>query len=192
MNLYQILIALIYGAIVASLIWARFRFFKITNNKSKLVSYFNDPAVMVQIFFTFAYILEWEAPAARASLIALLCYLGALLLFWWAIGTAGELDFASSGGKGQIITSGAFALVRHPFYLSYIIVWATNSILFNSIYLWVSLIILLGVYFYSARAEESAFAASDFAAEYQAYKARVGMLVPKIVSVSSTKSQSDR
>ncbi|MFK7865252.1 MAG: isoprenylcysteine carboxylmethyltransferase family protein, partial [Pseudohongiellaceae bacterium] len=74
-----------------------------------------------------------------------------------------------------------------PFYLSYIIVWATNSVLFNTIFLWVSLIILLGVYLYSAREEERAFVASDFAAEYLTYKARVGMLVPKLVIVSSTK-----
>lgn len=183
MSIYQAIIALAYGAIVGSLIWARFRFFKITNNKSKLVSYFNDPAVMVQIVFTFGSLFNSESLSLLATTMALACYGAALLLFWWAIRTAGKLDFASSEGSGAVITSGAFNLVRHPFYLSYIIVWLTNSMLFNSIYLWISCLVLIGVYLYSAREEEKGFIASDYSAEYLEYRNRVGMLLPKLIRI---------
>lgn len=182
MNLYQLLIAISYTAIVASLIWARFRFFKITSNKSKLVSYFNDPAVLIQIVFTYGLLLSAPSPSFEATISAFFCYCAALILFWWAIRTAGALDFASSEGSGAVITSGAFALVRHPFYLSYIIVWLTNAVLFNSLYLWISCVVLIGVYIYSALEEEKGFAASAYSAEYLEYMDRVGMLVPRLLN----------
>lgn len=187
MGVYQTLIALIYGAIIVSLIWARFRFFKITTNKSKLVSYFNDPAVLVQIVFTFGSLFQIDALSLQATIAAILSYSAALFLFWWAIRTAGELDFASSEGKGAVITSGAFNLVRHPFYLSYIVVWVTNSVLFNTIYLWISCIVLIGVYLYSAREEEKGFISSAHASDYLEYMSRVGMLVPRLVKSRPTK-----
>lgn len=180
MIISQILLTLVYTAIVASLIWARFRFFKINSAKSKLVSYFNDPAVFVQLIFT--YWLLWSANSMTliAAAIAMISYSLALGLFWWAIRSAGQLDFASSGSKGDIVTTGAFGFVRHPFYLSYIIIWTTSALLFSSIFLWASCLVLIGVYLYSAKEEEAGMMAGEQSSSYSAYRKKVGMLVPKL------------
>jgi protein-S-isoprenylcysteine O-methyltransferase Ste14 len=180
MSLNHILLASVYTAIVFSLIWARFRFFKINNAKSKMVSYFNDPAVFVQLIFT--YWLLWSASSFTLieTAVAGVAYSGSLCLFWWAIRSAGQLDFASSGSKGKIITTGAFGLVRHPFYLSYLIIWFTSALLLNSIALWLSTLVLVGVYLLSAREEEAGMISGDQSSAYLAYRKKVGMLVPKI------------
>lgn len=182
MSINQILLTAVYTAIVLSLIWARFRFFKITDAKSKLVSYFNDPAVFVQLIFT--YWLLWSADSLTLieTAVAGIAYSCSLALFWWAIKSAGQLDFASSGSKGEIITTGAFGFVRHPFYLSYLIVWLASTLLLNSIFLWLSALVLVGVYISSARTEEAGIVAGEQSAAYLAYREKVGMLVPRIAS----------
>lgn len=182
MSINQILLAAVYTAIVLSLIWARFRFFKINSAKSKMVSYFNDPAVFVQLIFT--YWLLWSANSLSVieTAIAVVTYSCSLCLFWWAIRSAGSLDFASSGSKGEIITTGAFGFVRHPFYLSYLIVWFSSALLLNSIFLWLSCLVLVGVYMSSARAEEAGIVAGEQSAAYLAYRKKTGMLVPRITT----------
>ncbi len=174
----QLIIGIVYSSIIVSLIWARFRFFKITTKKSKLVSYLNDPAVLVQIGVTYGLLWQSENISLLATFCVLIAYLLSLTLFWWAIRTAGDLDFASSDVKGQIFTTGAFGLVRHPFYLSYMIVWLTSSSLFGSIYLWASCLVLIGIYVYSARQEERSIIEGAFSIVYQDYKTNVPMLFP--------------
>jgi protein-S-isoprenylcysteine O-methyltransferase Ste14 len=177
----QLVVGIVYTAIILSLIWARFRFFKITSTKSKLVSYLNDPAVLVQLVFTYWLLWQAEQMPTLSAALAVVVYLLALALFWWAIKTAGELDFASSGVKEQIFTTGAFGLVRHPFYLSYIMVWVTSSVLLGSVYLWISCGVLIGLYIMSARQEEASIVKSEFGEPYKAYMRMTGMFLPKIL-----------
>jgi protein-S-isoprenylcysteine O-methyltransferase Ste14 len=177
----QLLIGTVYTAIIFSLIWARFRFFKITSTKSKLVSYLNDPAVLVQLVFTYWLLWQTEQISPLSAILAVAVYLLALALFWWAIKTAGTLDFASSSVKEEIFTSGAFGLVRHPFYLSYIMVWITSSALLGSIYLWVSCAVLIGLYYMSAKQEEASMVGSELGESYKAYALKTGMFVPKVL-----------
>jgi protein-S-isoprenylcysteine O-methyltransferase Ste14 len=180
MSVNQILLASVYTAILCSLIWARFRFFKINNAKSKIVSYFNDPAVFVQLIFTYGLLWTADSLTLIETTIAVTIYIFSLSLFWWAIRSAGELDFASGSSKGEIFTTGAFGFVRHPFYLSYIAIWLTSTILFNSIFLWISCLILIGVYLLSAKEEEKGIMSSELSSQYSAYRKSVGMLFPKI------------
>jgi protein-S-isoprenylcysteine O-methyltransferase Ste14 len=186
MSINQVLLASVYTAIVCSLIWARFRFFKINNKKSKMVSYFNDPAVFVQLIFTYGLLWSADSLTFIETTIAVTIYSFSLSLFWWAIRSAGELDFASSGSKGKIVTTGAFGFVRHPFYLSYIAIWLTSTILFNSIFLWISLFALLTVYVISARAEEASILIGNQEDMYKKYISNVNMFFPK-VSFSKTR-----
>ncbi len=180
MSLNQILLASAYTAIVYSLIWARFRFFKINNAKSKMISYFNDPAVFVQLIFTYGLLWSADSLTLIETAIAVTIYSFSLGLFWWAIRSAGELDFASSDSKGTIVTTGAFGFVRHPFYLSYIAIWLTSTILFNSIFLWISCLALIAVYLLSAKEEEKGIMSSALSSKYSTYRENVGMLFPKI------------
>lgn len=179
----QLIIGIVYSAIILSLIWARLRFFKITSKKSKLVSYLNDPAVFVQLAFTYG--LLWQAPqiSTSATIAVVAVYSLALALFWWAIKTAKGLHFAAGDVKGQIVSSGAFGLVRHPFYVSYMMVWIASSALLGSLFLWASCVVLIAMYVHSAREEEAGILAGELGAEYQAYRVRTGMFVPRVLGL---------
>lgn len=173
-------LSLCYSANIASLIWARFFFFEIKSAESRKISYVNDPTVAAQILLTYYFILTQDTHL-YASLLSGLLYLLGLVLFWWSINTAGSLSFASGDHSGKLLTTGAYALVRHPFYLSYILVWGSSTLLFNSVLLWITLIILIIVYHQSAMKEESDILNGPHSEDYLKYKARTGMFWPKIM-----------
>jgi protein-S-isoprenylcysteine O-methyltransferase Ste14 len=60
-----------------------------------------------------------------------------------------------------------------------LIVWFTSSLLLNSIALWLSSLVLVGVYLLSAKEEEAGMVSGDQSSAYLAYRKKVGMLVPK-------------
>src|SRR5690606_31179491 len=95
------------------------------------------------------------------SAISAVLYLLSLVIFWSAIVTARSLDFAFSNKVGEIVTSGPFGYFRHPFYVSYLIAWWTSTILFNSIFMWLTAIYLTAFYVVSAKKEEKIILSSE-------------------------------
>lgn len=182
MNITSILLILLYSMVIASLIWARFRFFNISTKSSRIGSLFYDPAVTIQIVMTYYLFFSGEQIPASLAIIGAIFYIAGLTLFFWSIVTAKQLDFAFSDNVGKIVTSGPFALIRHPLYLSYIFVWFSSTLLFNSITLWITLIYLVAFYIRSAKSEEKAILASDYSKEYLDYSQNVGMFIPRINS----------
>lgn len=174
------LLLLVFLGIVSSLLWARFRFFNIKSSTSKIGSLLYDPIVATQIILTLFLIFDSDEIALIHTFICLFFYLFGLLLFWWSIFTAKKLDFAFSDQVGSIIKNGPFSYVRHPFYLSYLFVWAGSTFLFNSIFLWITLIYLLAFYLISAKAEEKVISNSKHSKEYHQYSQNVGMFIPRI------------
>lgn len=170
-----------FTAIVISLIWARLRFFKIESSKARLGSLLYDPAVAVQILGVYYYELSGGYSGLIPHYVAIGIYILALAFFWWGIRTAKSLEFALSSRVGNIITSGPFAIVRHPFYSSYILIWLSSSLLLNSIFLWITLTYLVSFYFVSARSEEKMILSSANSEEYKAYSLKVGMFTPRII-----------
>lgn len=175
-----LILAAPYTTIIVSLIWARIYFFRVSNARSNLSSYFYDPAVAVQVLTTYYYVLYLALPDLPLVTLGLFLYVTSLVLFWWAIVTAKKLDFAFSPNVGEIITTGPFAIIRHPFYLSYVIVWSTSTLLFNSLLLWITLLYLIAFYSMSARAEEKVILGSEHSKKYSSYKNEVGMFLPRV------------
>ncbi|MEX0618683.1 MAG: isoprenylcysteine carboxylmethyltransferase family protein [Pseudohongiellaceae bacterium] len=163
-----------------SLIWARFRFFTIGSTKSRLSSYLYDPVVAVQIISTYYFLLTFNGSSWYAIAGVAVVYLFALAFFWWSIVTANELNFAFSPNAGMVITNGPFALIRHPFYGSYSLVWLSSTLLFNSWVLWITLVYLVAFYFTSAKDEEKVILESSLAKEYRTYSENTGMFLPRI------------
>lgn len=174
------LILIIYIAIILSLLWGRFRIFSINSASSRIGSLFYDPIVAIQVVVTLNSIFSSEGIALFSAIICLVFYLAGLVLFWWAIYTAKKLDFALSDKVGKIIKTGPFSIVRHPFYLSYSLIWTGSTLLFNSISLWITLIYLLAFYVKSAKTEEKVISSSEHSKEYQLYSQQVGMFIPRI------------
>ena len=123
MNLSVLLLLVLYTAIVGSLIWARFRFFRICPGASKTSSKFYDPIIVIHILCTYYYMLVLPIEKDFHSSLAAALYIISLTIFWWSIRTAKQLNFAFSDNVGVIITNGSYGLVRHPFYFSYILVF---------------------------------------------------------------------
>jgi isoprenylcysteine carboxyl methyltransferase (ICMT) family protein YpbQ len=79
----------------------------------------------------------------------------------------------------ELITSGPYAFIRHPIYAGLILAMLGSAIAVSL--LWVPLLVLSGAYFiYSARREE-ALMLRLFPEEYAAYRARTGMLMPRLL-----------
>jgi protein-S-isoprenylcysteine O-methyltransferase Ste14 len=117
-------------------------------------------------------------PGAAATLLSI----GATALFWWAVAATRSRPPAVAhqpGAPFMVHDAGPYALVRHPFYLAYSLFWIGTAIAAGGLQ-WVLAVVLVAWYVLTARAEEGRFATSDIAAPYARYKARTGMLVPRV------------
>lgn len=171
---------ILFSSIVASLIWARLRFFKMTSGTPRLSAIVYDATVATQIIATFVFMFTSSGNFLPLLAATIFLYGFSLLLFWWAIFTARNLDFAFSDKVGNIVTTGPFRFVRHPFYSSYILVWVGSTLLFNSLILWITLMYLMAFYFLSARKEERVILLSEHSSKYEKYIQNVGMFLPRI------------
>lgn len=176
------IVTILHTSTIIILIWGRFRAFPIKSSSSKLGALLYDPIVAIHIIYSYVGIFQnTEYPLAHA-IIGILLYLSGLTLFLWGIFTTKKLEFAFSSNVDVLVTSGPFSVVRHPFYLSYSLIWLANSLLFNSIFLWITLTYLVAFYLFSAKREEEAILRSNYAQDYQEYKRNVGMMLPRILT----------
>jgi protein-S-isoprenylcysteine O-methyltransferase Ste14 len=78
----------------------------------------------------------------------------------------------------ELVTSGPYALIRHPIYTGLILAMLGSALGLNIF--WALLLVLVSAYFiYSARREEAVML-QLFPQQYPAYMARTGMLVPRL------------
>ena len=176
----MIYVGIAFSLAIISLIWGRYIFFNVRSTKNKYIAIFYDVIVTIQIGSTVYYLIFGNPRPIGVQLLAITSYLLASLLFYWSITTAKELDFAFSDRVGSLITNGPFKIVRHPFYTSYMVIWATNTIMFNSLLLWLSLLALIFFYYKSALKEENLILNSVHADEYNELRKNVGMFLPKV------------
>ncbi len=176
----RFLLITLYSLTIVSLVWARYRFFELKSDVSRRIAWFYDLMAGLHITFSYFYLLtKAEASIARISVSIALLVLGTLL-FFLSIKSARHLNFALSDESNSIVDQGPFALVRHPLYLSYSLIWLSSTILFNSTLLWITLGTLIAFYIFSAKREEEAILRSSYSREYRNYKLRVGMFLPRI------------
>ena len=77
----------------------------------------------------------------------------------------------------ELVTSGPYALIRHPIYTGLILAMLGSAIGVN--FFWALLLVPVGAYFiYSARREETVML-QLFPEQYVAYMSRTGMLAPR-------------
>ncbi|MCB1648746.1 MAG: isoprenylcysteine carboxylmethyltransferase family protein [Pseudomonadales bacterium] len=181
----MIILLVLFVAIVLSLIWARFFFFKMTSGTPRLSALLYDAIVATQIITTLVFMFTQSGKSLPLLVAGIFLYSASLLFFWWAIFTAKKLDFAFSNQVGNIVTTGPFRIVRHPFYTSYILSWFSSALLFNSLILWITLLYLIAFYFLSARKEEGVILKSVYSDEYKKYIQNVGMFLPRMKNGSA-------
>lgn len=142
-------------------------------------------------FFSFACLgwapLPWTLPASTRFcmlLVGSLLYFPGMGLLVWARLTLGKNYFVSTGFgaqlfKGhQLITSGPYALVRHPMYAG-LILSAIGALLIYFTWTTVYFACFAPLMFFRARREETALS-EEFGEQWQEYCTRVSAFLPRL------------
>ena len=176
---------IVFLSTVLVLIWARFSYFRIDSVGAKKVSRLYDPIVTIHIALSLYYSAITEQESTRIEIIAIsFCLLG-FFLFLWSLYTAKKLNFAGSDSTFSLIVRGPYSLIRHPFYLAYSLIWTSSTLLFNSYILWITLVLLVAFYIFSAKREEKAILEGKYSREYRNYVIDVGMFLPRVTQWKS-------
>jgi protein-S-isoprenylcysteine O-methyltransferase Ste14 len=117
---------------------------------------------------------------ARVAL-GLIGLTASIILFWWTVARtrSHRLRLAyTDADPDTLYSDGPYALVRHPFYLSYVIFWVSTAVIAGT-WQWVAALIFSLWYGHIARSEERRFASSRLSLAYTLYQQRTGMLLPR-------------
>lgn len=111
--------------------------------------------------------------------------LAAIALFAWAWRSSRMRHFgvalAPDVPEG-LVEHGAFAFVRHPFYVSYFLGWGCMPLLVGTVPAIAACASMVVQYAAAAVVEERMLRASNLASAHADYRSRVGMFVPRLVS----------
>ena len=119
-------------------------------------------------------------------------YAASLWIFWWTACTTRSPRLAiafSPHMPDQIVQTGPFRWVRHPFYLSYMLAWLAGGVGVAWPWAWLALPIMGAQYLHAIRHEERQFLAGPLAEDYREYITKVGMLMPRVDGHSLAKPQ---
>jgi protein-S-isoprenylcysteine O-methyltransferase Ste14 len=109
--------------------------------------------------------------------------LSSLMLYEWTRRTVIDRNFyigLSGEVPGVVCDTGPYRYVRHPFYLSYMVAFVAVAVAFPSPIVAVVCVLNIGLFVYMAFDDERVLLASAMAADYNHYKMRVGMLLPRV------------
>jgi len=187
MNRSLLLLALLDQAFVAVLPWIFFR-----RDGTKNARWFATALpYMVSILLLAAaiggYVEVWSAPTAwmRSGMrgVSVVLCAGSIALMAFTLGTHRipiALWHQDNDAPGHIVTWGAYARVRHPFYASFLLCLAgTVCALPHPATAAILLYAIVALNLTAAR-EERRLAASEFGEEYRNYMARTGRFFPKL------------
>jgi protein-S-isoprenylcysteine O-methyltransferase Ste14 len=176
-------ISLITGiAAFASLTWGIRYHFRIQGRMPAGMRRLSAASLAAFLLFLALVLSKGVAPVLALASAAL--FSGGTALFWWAVATTRNWPPAIAHADEipqRVYETGAYAHVRHPFYLAYSLSWI-GAALAAGWPQWIASLVLIGWYFVLARLEEKRFTRSDVALQYAAYQARTGMFLPKLAS----------
>jgi protein-S-isoprenylcysteine O-methyltransferase Ste14 len=119
----------------------------------------------------------------RKGLLPILLYGIPFVVFAWAMWTTHRKGLTvafSTNIPSDIILEGPYKFVRHPFYSSYLLFWIANACSTTSLVPWGFVAVMAAIYTAAAKMEEEKFSISPYRADYEKYKAQVGMFVPQL------------
>jgi len=117
------------------------------------------------------------------STLGVVLYLASLSLFWWTVTATRKrrLSLAFSSDKPlHLLRNGPYRLIRHPFYTAYSLFWIAGLVATKKWWLLIPVFIILAFYVRAARLEEGKFSLSDLSDDYESYRKRTGMFLPRI------------
>ena len=136
-------------------------------------------SVMVCVLFLGLYqSLVWYQALCGAVLA--LC---SLMLYEWTRRTVIDRNFYTGlGGEvpAAVCENGPYKFVRHPFYSSYIVVFLGAVVGFPSLLTAAVCVLNIALFVYMAFDDERVLLRSGLAEDYEAYRRRIGMFVPRL------------
>jgi len=148
----------------------------------------NSGAVLGQLSFVsgtlcvlglgFYQALAWYQ--AVGGMVLALC---ALVLYEWTRRTVIDRNFYTGlGGEvpATVCESGPYKFVRHPFYLSYMVAFMGAVTAFPSLAMAAMCALDISLFVYMAFDDERVLLSSGLAADYQIYRRRVRMFLPRV------------
>ena len=113
-------------------------------------------------------------------------YVAATLLFLSALEAARRVHLpralVDDPMPQALITSGPFAVVRHPFYISYALAWLAAPIATHGPFIGLLALVAIGIYVYAAIREERQLE-ERFGEAYRTYKRGTGMVLPSFAKL---------
>lgn len=141
-----------------------------------------DVGVAFAVIHLFGIVLLGSAGPRWAG-AAIAMYVAATLLFLSALESARRVQLARTLVDDHLpkalITTGPFALVRHPFYIAYSLAWLAAPVATHGPFITVCGLIAVAVYIVAARREERQLEA-HFGDAYRAYRLKAGPIVPSL------------
>jgi protein-S-isoprenylcysteine O-methyltransferase Ste14 len=119
----------------------------------------------------------WNGLAGMALLLA------ALALYEWARRTIRDRGFhiAWSGDvPDHLCSDGPYRLIRHPFYLSYMVAFLALLVAMPKLATLAIFLFNIALFTHAAISDERAIAGSGLAEAYAAYRLKTGMLFPRL------------
>jgi protein-S-isoprenylcysteine O-methyltransferase Ste14 len=121
-----------------------------------------------------------------SALVGAIFFLLSLALFWACVRVhrSHRLSLAYSPDMpDHLVATGPYKVVRHPFYLSYLLAYVGGLVASRDV--WLLLVVggMASIYFDAARREEHKFLVSQFREDYRALRARTGMFLPNPVKM---------
>lgn len=120
-----------------------------------------------------------------AVLCGAILALAAVIIYEWTRRTVIDRNFFV-GLAGEVppvvCESGPYRYVRHPFYLSYMLAFVGVAVAFPSLVVSGVCLLNIGLFVYMAFDDERVLLRSAIATDYQAYRMRVGMFLPRIAT----------
>lgn len=144
-----------------------------------------DVGVGFAVTHFFALILVGSAGPAWAA-AGIVMYLLAALLFLAALESAGRVQLprtlVDDPMPKALITSGPFAYVRHPIYISYTLAWMAAPVATHGPMITLFGVLAVATYVVAARREERLLEA-HFGDAYRTYRLKAGIFLPSIAAV---------
>ncbi|MBN2016028.1 isoprenylcysteine carboxylmethyltransferase family protein [Candidatus Dojkabacteria bacterium] len=164
----------------------------------KIIKTFGNVGTLISVIMSFAVVVQlviWQTDLVEIFQIkflrsdssietATLIVSLALMLLGGSFATIAHIAFrqalSEDGKVNKIITTGPFRIVRHPFYLSLMMICFSLVLLFNS-YLVLLAAIVASIFLVSESKWEEENLVKEFKEEYTKYQETTGMFFPKLL-----------
>lgn len=177
------LLVVCFLGLQAGFIWARYAIFRVDGRPAFGLRLIEASATACLIAGTWLIANRTESMLAL-DLLALTMAACSAGLFAWALHSIRPRQLTvvfSADAPAELLQHGAFAFVRNPFYLAYMLGFAIPAVVSGT---WSGLMLAVwmsAIYAQAVRLEERKFLAGPLAEEYLRYCAGTGRFLPRIV-----------